>query len=72
MATDKHYFVQRRQHDGRWEIIAVGAERANFVFDTQEEAETKAQELNPEGRPNVRRSRYTSQGWPGEFRKEDS
>lgn len=71
MATGKHYFVQRR-HDGWWEVIAEGAERASFVFETQAEAERKAQELNPEGRPNVRRVRHTDQGRPGEFRREDS
>lgn len=71
MTTGKHYFVQRR-HDGRWEVIAEGAERASFIFDTQAEAEAKARELNPDGRPNVRRVRYTDQGRPGEFRKEDA
>jgi hypothetical protein len=71
MTTEKHYFVQRR-HDGRWEVIAEGAERASFIFDTQAEAEAKARELNPEGRPNVRRVRYTDRGRPGEFRKEDA
>jgi hypothetical protein len=46
MTTGKHHFVQRR-HDGRWEVIAEGAERARFIFDTQAEAEAKARELNP-------------------------
>lgn len=45
---------------------------ARVLYLTHAEAEEKAQELNPEGRPNVRRVRYTDQGQPGEFRKEDN
>lgn len=71
MSTGKRYIVQQRKDDLKFEVIAFGAEKASFVFDTQAEGEAKADELNPDSRPNVRRVKYTSGGRPGEFRAED-
>lgn len=71
MATKKQYIVQPGKSDG-FEVIARGATRASAVLATQAEAEERANELNPDNRPNVRRVRHTGVGRPGEFRSEDS
>lgn len=71
MSTKKQYIVQPAESGG-FEVKAKGVERASAILPTQAEAEARAQELNPDNRPNVRRVRHTGVGHPGEFRTEDT
>ena len=72
MATKKQYIVQPSKETDGFEVIAKGGVKASAILATQAEAEKRAQELNPNNRPNVRRVRHTGVGHPGEFRTEDS
>ncbi|WP_263359650.1 DUF2188 domain-containing protein [Acidicapsa ligni] len=71
MATKKQYIVQQ-SNAGGFEVKAKGGAKASAILPTQHEAEKRAEELNPNNRPNVRRVRNTGVGRPGEFRPEDS
>jgi hypothetical protein len=58
MATKKQYIVQPAEKGG-FEVKAKGGIRASVILPTQAEAEERAQELNPENRPNVRGASVT-------------
>lgn len=51
MATKKQYIVRPGKSEG-FEVIARDATRASAVLPTQAQAEERANELNPDNRPN--------------------
>ena len=66
MATDKHYFIERRD-DGQYAVTARGADRASGLFGTQREAIEFVRELNPNDHPDVERVRSTDVGGPDKW-----
>lgn len=54
MATDKHYYIERRP-DGRYSVRPKGSSRRSADFKTQEEAIKHAKRLNPHDHPDVER-----------------
>ncbi len=67
MATGKHYFIEQNR-DNRYAARAKGSGRASSLFDTQKEALTVAQQLNPEGKPDVERFRNVVTGKRDQWR----
>ena len=67
MFPKKHYFIEETP-DERYALRAKGSHRATGIFDTQHEAISRAQELNPYDHPEVERVRDTATGGRGKWR----
>ncbi len=65
--TDKHYFVEMND-DGKFAVRAKGSERASSLHDTQAEAITEANRLNPSDQADVERVRTSAGGGPDKWR----
>ena len=71
MSTGQHYFIEQHA-DGKFAVLAKGADRASATFDTQKEAIEHAKKLNPDDRPDVERIRNLDTGKRDKWRRAGS
>ena len=62
LAKHGEYFVEKREHGGKWVVALPHAERVSAVKDTQRDAVARAKELAPEGVIHIKQAN-------GKFRK---
>jgi hypothetical protein len=68
MPCPKESTISSKKHAGKFPVKARGAERASGIFNAQREATARANELNPNDKPDVERVRRTSGGDPDKWR----
>lgn len=61
MSTGEHYFIEQNA-EGKFAVIAKGADRPSAELDTQREAIEHAKKLNPNDHPDVERVRNADSG----------
>ena len=67
MTTGKHYFIEENEN-GKFAVRGKGSQRASGLRDTQKQAETLVNKLNPNDKPNVERVRNTKAGGRNQWR----